>query len=414
MPDPTPRRIYLVAGEASGDAHGARLIEALGQQEPSLTFEGLGGMKMQAAGMRLDYDLAGEGIMGFVEVLKHAPRLTRLIKTTAAKLRANPPAALVLIDYPGFNIRLAKLLEGSGIPVIYYISPQVWAWKKGRIHTLAKVCRKMLVIFPFEEKLYQEVGLDVAFVGHPLVEHVAGMKEEVGELWSSRDSMPQEVVPESNVQDVRMHQSPPTETVPHSPAPGNTSHVIGLLPGSRAQEIARVFPPMLKLARALSKERPGLRFVAPCVNDARAEQIRKLAKDFPLDILTGGMHDVLSTARFCLVASGTATLETAVFGVPMIILYRVSPITYALARLLVDIKHIGMVNILAGREVVPEHVQSIRVPHILPQALSLIDDTPARQQMLHDLDAVRQMLGGGGASQRAAQEILAVLNNGTP
>jgi lipid-A-disaccharide synthase len=126
------------------------------------------------------------------------------------------------------------------------------------------------------------------------------------------------------------------------------------------------------------------------------------------------MHDVLSTARFCLVASGTATLETAVFGVPMIILYRVSPITYALARLLVDIKHIGMVNILAGREVVPEHVQSIRVPHILPQALSLIDDTPARQQMLHDLDAVRQMLGGGGASQRAAQEILAVLNNGTP
>jgi lipid-A-disaccharide synthase len=187
--------------------------------------------------------------------------------------------------------------------------------------------------------------------------------------------------------------------------------LIGILPGSRAQEISRVLPEMLKIARALHTERPGLRFVTPCTNEARAAQIRGVAGDFPLEVIVGGMQGVLSSAGFCLVASGTATLETAVFGVPFIILYRVSPLTYVLARLLVDIEHIGMVNILAGRGVVPEYIQGdIRVPQILPQALSLIDDTPAREQMLRDLAEVRGKLGGGGASENAAREILSAIN----
>jgi lipid-A-disaccharide synthase len=374
MADAPRRRVYLIAGEASGDSHGAHLIDALTRLDPTLTFEGYGGVKMQAAGMRLEHDLAAEGIMGFVEVIKHAPRLRRMLLDTAARLRADPPAALVLIDYPGFNIRLAKLLEGSGIPVVYYISPQVWAWKKGRIHTLARVCRKMLVIFPFEERLYRDLGVDCTFVGHPIIEEFAHLHPHM--TWDS-------------------------------------SRMIGLLPGSRAQEISRLYPAMLEVARGMLKERPELIFVTPCTNLVREKQLRELAGDFPVEIVPGAMYDVLSSARFCLVASGTATLETAVFGVPMIILYRVSPLTYALARMLVDIKYIGMVNILAGRGIVPEYIQhAIRVSHILPQALSLIDDTPERAQMLRDLYEVREMLGGGGASERAAKEVLAVINSG--
>lgn len=372
MNEPVERRVYFVAGEASGDNHGARLIEALAQMDPTLTFEGLGGTAMQAAGMRLQHDLAGEGIMGFVEVLKHAPRIRSLLLDTAKHIRTNPPAAVVLIDYPGFNIRLAKLLAGTGIPVIYYISPQVWAWKKKRIHTLARVCRKMLVIFPFEEALYKAIGMDCTFVGHPLIEHIAQYKPE--RTWD-RDTM------------------------------------IGLLPGSRAQEIDRIFPSLLELAKAMKKERPELRFVTPCTNEARAAQLQKLAGDFPLEILPGAMYDVLASARFCVVASGTATLETALFGVPMIIVYRVSPLTYTLARMLVDIEHIGMVNILAGRGIVPEFIQgAVRTASLLPVALSLIDDTPERSAMLDALEQVRLNLGGGGASERAAEEILSLIN----
>ena len=165
-------RICFVAGEASGDSHGAHVIQALRRMEPEVECEGLGGPAMQAAGMTLHHDLASEGIMGFVEVLKHAPRLKRMLKNTAKQIRKAKPDAVVLIDYPGFNIRLATLLQGSGIPIIYYISPQVWAWKKGRLKTLARVVTKMLVIFPFEEKLYRDAGVDCVFVGHPLVEVV--------------------------------------------------------------------------------------------------------------------------------------------------------------------------------------------------------------------------------------------------
>lgn len=378
-------RIWFVAGEASGDSHGAHLIHALKRLAPEMQCEGLGGVEMEAAGMLLHQDLAREGIMGFVEVLKHAPRLKRLLRDTAEQIRATRPDAVVLIDYPGFNIRLARLLEGSGIPVIYYISPQVWAWKKGRLKTLVRICTRMLVIFPFEEKLYRDAGLDCVFVGHPLVEAVQRREEHAR---SSNE---------------------------HAAAGAPGTCTIGLLPGSRTQEIARLFPDMVELARGLLAERPGLRFVAPCVNEARAAQIRALAGDFPVEVLVGGMHEVLSTARFCFVASGTATLETALFGVPMIVLYRVNPLTYAVARAVVDIQYIGMVNILAGRGVVPEFIQgAIRPAAILPVALDLIDDSPARTQMLADLRAVRESLGGGGASERAAREIIATIHTIRP
>ena len=362
-------RFFFVAGETSGDTHGASLIQALRAQAPDLECEGLGGVQMEAAGMTLRYDLAGEAFMGFVEVIKHLRPIRRLFLDTEAHLRETRPDALILIDYPGFNLRLAKAAHALGIPVIYYISPQIWAWKKKRIHTLKRYVSKMLVILPFEEVLYQKVGLDCAYVGHPQLDHIAE------------------------------YQVPAVAE--------DAEWIVGLLPGSRAQEIERLMPMFIDTARGIHEKYPDIRFVTPCVDDTRAAQIKAIVGDFPLEIQVGGMYDVLSTARFCLVASGTATLETGLFGVPMIISYIVNPVTYWLGSLLVNIKFIGMVNILMDRGIVPEFIQyEATREKVLPTALALIEDTPERAQMLEDLAAMRKKLGDGGASARAATAIL--------
>lgn len=365
------KRLFFVAGESSGDMHGANLIRALRAAAPDIKCEGLGGRMMADAGMCLRHDLAGEAIMGFFEVVKHFPAIRRLFLDTAEHLRTTSPDAVVLIDYPGFNIRLAKAAHAAGIPVIYYISPQVWAWKKKRLKTLARCVRKMLVIFPFEEALYRQTGVDCTYVGHPLLDHLAGYTP------------------------ARRFEGDP---------------VIALLPGSRQQEIARHTRVMVDVGRGILEHYPSARFISAAVDEARAAQIRALAGNFPIEVCVGAMYDVLAAARFCVVASGTATLETTLFGVPMIILYKVSTPTYWLARLLVDVPHIGMVNILAGRGIVPEFVQHDAVPErILPVVLELIKDTPDRTQMLRELAAVRERLGAGGASECAAAEVLSFL-----
>ncbi len=365
------KRLFFVAGESSGDIHGSNLIRALRAARPDWSFEGLGGRLMAEAGMELRHDLAGEAIMGFAEVVRHLAPIRRLFNDTVAHLRDARPDALVLIDYPGFNLRLAAEAKKIGIPVVYYISPQVWAWKKRRIHTIARVVDLMLVIFPFEEELYRRVGVPCTYVGHPLLDHIARY-------------------PGSDAEDKEM--------------------LIGLLPGSREQELRRIAPVMFEIAAGIRERHPNARFVVPCVDETRAEQVRLLAGGFPAEVRVGGMYGVLSRARFCLVASGTATLETALFGVPMVILYKTSPMTYWIARMVVDIKHIGIVNILAKRGVVPEFIQHTATrDNVLPTALDLIDDTPARRQMLDELRAVREGLGGVGASDRAAENIIGLL-----
>ncbi len=364
-------QIFFVAGESSGDTHGAHLVSALREACPGLECEGLGGVQMEAAGMKLRYDLAGRAIMGFTEVIRSLGFLRRLFHDTVARLKEMRPDCLVLIDYPGFNIRLAKQAKAMGIPVVYYISPQIWAWKKGRIHTLAAVVEKMLVILPFEQALYQKVGVDCTYVGHPLFDHLPSVPRS-GRL---RGGM-----------------------------------VIGLLPGSREQEIARILPLLLEVAAGIAKQHPDARFIAPCVDATREAQIKAIAADFPVETCIGGAYDVLDAARFCLVASGTATLETCLFGVPMVIVYRISPLSYWLARMLVDIKYIGIVNILAGKCIVPEFVQhGACVQNVLPAALELIEETPARAHMLDELAMVKASLGGPGASARASAEVLKVI-----
>jgi lipid-A-disaccharide synthase len=363
-------RIFFSAGEASGDIHGANLIRAIHALDPAVACEGLGGVRMQTAGMDLRCDLAGRAIMGFSEVVRSLAFIRRLFYETIAHLEQVRPDCLVVIDYPGFNLRLATKAHALNIPVVYYISPQVWAWKKKRIHTIAGVTRKVLVILPFEEPLYRNVGAACAFVGHPLVDHLA--------------------------------------SVPPQPA-GARDCVIGLLPGSRSQEIARLLPVMIETARVVAAQIPGARFVCPCVDTARAVQAKAIAGDFPMEIGIGNTYDVLQTARFCMVASGTATLETAWFGVPMVVLYRVTPISYLIARTLVDVDHIALVNILSQKRAVPEFIQhAARPDHIAPVALELIRDTPARATMLQDLALVRERMGPPGASRRAAEEILEI------
>lgn len=366
------KRIFFVAGERSGDIHGASLIRALRAADSTVHCEGLGGQLMAEAGMALRQDLAGQAIMGFSEVIKQLLPLRRLLLDTGRHLRETRPDAVVLIDYPGFNIRIAKAAHALGIPVVYYISPQVWAWKKNRIHTLARVVDKMLVILPFEEALYRNAGVDCTYVGHPLLDHI-----ETGQ----------------------------TDGDKKEPL------VIGLLPGSREQEIARLMHPMAAAAAGIRACYPHARFVTPCVNEDRARQVRALLGDFPIEVRVGGMHDVLARARFCLVASGTATLETALFNVPMIIVYKVGSMNYWLARWFIrGITHIGLVNILMGRGIVPEYIQQEAVPEkMLPKALELIADTPARGQMLKDYAELRHLLGDRGASERAAHEILALI-----
>jgi len=363
-------RIFLAAGETSGDIHGANLVRALCAADAGVVCEGLGGPRMAAAGMELREDLAGRAIMGFAEVARSLPYIRRVFRETEAHLAKTRPDCVVLIDYPGFNMRLAARAKAMGLRVVYYISPQVWAWKAGRVKTLARVVDKMLVILPFEEKLYREAGVDCAFVGHPLMDQL---------------------------------EAAPVEGIYRG------GLLVGLLPGSREQEIRRLMQPMIAVARGIRAAHPEVRFVVPCVNAAREAQVRALSGDLPIETTIGRMYEVLDAARFCLVASGTATLETALFGVPMAILYKTGRLNYWIARRLVRIPHIGLVNILAGRGIVPEFIQEqASADAILPVALELMADTPRRRQMLDDLAALRAALGGPGASMRAARAIVAV------
>ncbi len=368
-------RIFFSAGESSGDLHGANLIHALRELDPEVQCVGLGGKRMKAAGMELRHDLASNAIMGFIEVVKHFAFFKRLYVETVRGFEYEAPDGLVVIDYPGFNIQIAKRAAMLDIPVVWYISPQVWAWKRGRVFTIARIVRKVLVILPFEKRLYEAVGVDCTFVGHPLLDHIAATPIE----GLYREGL-----------------------------------VIGLLPGSREQEIGRLLGTMIDVARGIKEKHPDAHFVVPCVDEAREAQIRGIAGDFPVETVIGKTYEVLDGARFCLVASGTATVETTLFGVPMVILYRVAPITYWLARLLVRVDHIGMVNILAGKRIVPEFVQhEATVRNILPVALELLDDGPARTEMVNELQTVRDRLGDPGASRRAAEEVLAAVGKGS-
>ncbi|HOK89023.1 MAG TPA: lipid-A-disaccharide synthase [Candidatus Hydrogenedentes bacterium] len=362
------KRLFFIAGEPSGDMHAARLIAAIRDLRPGWRVSGYGGERMRDAGMELRFDLASMAVMGIVEVARHLGTIRHLFNDLRDTLDRERPDALVLVDYPGFNLRAAAMARDRNIPVIYYISPQVWAWKKKRIHTIARVVDRMLVILPFERELYQKVGVPCDYVGHPLLD------------------------------DPFLADPPSLEGRPP---------VLAVLPGSREQEIRRIGPAMMETARRYLERHPETRLVSAAVDDARARQIRDMAPDLPLEVMVNGMREVLAQARGALVASGTATLQTALAGVPMLVVYRMHPVTFLLAACVVRVPHISLVNLLAGREIVPEILQGRARPDVLLPALESIMATgDRRDRMARDLRELRERLGGPGASERAAEILI--------
>jgi lipid-A-disaccharide synthase len=377
---PPPTRILIVAGEASGDLHGASLVEALRRLQPRLCLEGMGGQKMRAAGVRLLADAGETAVVGLTEVWEKRRALRDALRLLRDHLRVVRPALLICIDFPDFNLLLARTAERLGIPVCYFISPQVWAWRRGRVHTIRRLVRKMLVLFPFEEALYRDAGVDVSFVGHPLLDVLA--------------------------------EVPSREACRRALAVEGAGSVLGLLPGSRQAEIRRLLPILLRAASRVRAECPDLRVLLGLAAGAnrKAVEAEIRAVSVPVQIVQGRAHEVMRAADLLLAASGSVTLEAAILGTPMVITYRVGTLTWLLGRLLVRVRFVGLPNLVAGEGIVPELLQDAATPERLAAAALEILASPARYaRMRAALEDVRARLGKPGAAERAAQEVLSLL-----
>ena len=362
-------RYYLLAGEASGDLHGAALIRALKTADPQADFRAWGGDRMEAAGATLVKHYRDLAFMGFVEVVKHLGTILRNIRLAKEDILAYSPDVLILIDYPGFNMRIAKWAKQQGIRVVYYISPQIWAWKEGRVKALRRDVDQMLVILPFEKDFYKKHQMEVAYVGHPLIGAVAAQKER------SVDASLQFEKP-----------------------------VIALLPGSRAQEIRQKLPIMLSVARHF----PNHQFVVAAAPAQPLALYKELVGSLPVKIIAGKTYEILQVAEAALVTSGTATLETALFGVPQIVCYRGNPVSYQLAKRLIKVKYISLVNLILDAPVVPELIQDALNKENLVRELGKLTspNSAHRAQMLAQYEKLWNLLGSTDASAEAARLIV--------
>jgi lipid-A-disaccharide synthase len=367
------KTIYFVAGEASADNHGAALMRSLREWGAELQFIGRGGPQMQEiAGEQFKNWIGGAAVLGLWEVLRKYGYFREQFRETITEILESKPNAIVLIDYPGFNLRLARALRWR-LPlqkIIYYISPQVWAWNRGRIKRMARFVDLVLCIFPFEADLYNQSGLRAVFVGHPMIERMRASKIDTG-----RDP-----------------------------------NLIGLFPGSRMREVRKIFPVMIKTARLLLKAKPTLYFQ---VAAASAELAREMSEMLTLQnrraiqIIVGETAALMQRAFAGIVASGSATLEAAYFRLPFVLIYKVAWPTYLAGRLVVKVKYLGMPNLLADREVVPEFIQHHAKPDAIAKAVRrLIDNATARDRMISEFDAIVAKLGENGASEKAARAII--------
>lgn len=373
----------MVAGESSGDLHGGALAEALLKRAPSLQIVGFGGTAMRRAGVEVIFDIARLGVVGIVEVLLHLKSVWEAYRLAVRTLEGGVDL-LVLIDYPDFNLRLAKAAKRRGIPVVYYISPQVWAWRSGRVKTIGERVDRMLVILPFEKRIYTEAGIPCEFVGHPLLDEAASASLK----YRSKSAY---------LEAVRL-------------LPAGTT--IGLLPGSRRREVLSHLPTLLDAMALLAKEIPDLQVLIPVAPSLSKEWIAGLTRpySFPIRCVEGEFQEVLRAADAAVVASGTATLQTALAQTPMLIVYKLSPLTYWVARRLIRLKSIGLVNIVAGKPVVPELIQEeASAERICREIGRLLCDGAARERMKHELKEVAARLGTAGASDRAAAAVLETL-----
>jgi lipid-A-disaccharide synthase len=381
----------LSAGEASGDTYGAQLVESLRQLASGSTFFGMGGEKMRGAGAEVLVHANEVAVVGLVEVLTHLPGIRRRFKHLVAEAARRKPDAAILIDFPDFNLRLARELHRLGIPVFYFVSPQIWAWRTGRVKQIKKYVRKMIVIFPFEQEFYARHGVEVSYVGHPLAYVPAPQ--------ISREEF------------AAKHFLDPKK------------HWIALLPGSRRKELGFNIERMLWAAEALQDQGGDFQFVMPVASTLNKDwlsiQLHNLWTS-PLQItLTDNARATLMHARAAVVASGTATVEAALSGTPFVVVYRLAPLTWLLGRRLVKLDTFAMPNLIAGKKIVPELIQKdFTATNVFRELNAIIPGGPARQQMQSDLKMVQQRLHDGQDAEpptmRAAREILGALNQPNP
>ncbi len=384
------RTLWIVAGEVSGDSRASEVLRALREIDPTLKFIGAGGPKMQAlAETPFDNWIAEAGVLGLWDVLKHYGYFRAKFDRMLADIDRLKPDAVLLVDYPGFNLRLAKALRKRGYAgkILYYISPQVWAWNRGRIPKMARILDLMICVFPFEQPMYEASGLHTVFTGHPLLESL-----EVEKTGIARDE-----------------------------------NLLGLFPGSREREVKRIFPTMVAAARIVLQKRPGTRFEAAASNDAQASRMREMAGDLDITIRTGTAHDLMQRACAGIVCSGTATLEAAFFGLPYCLVYKVAWLTFEVGKRLVNVDGLGIINILNNYRVNPppdpklpatpaphvvrEFIQHFATPEALAgEALRLLNDSEARRDLVLKVDAIVSSLDGHGASRRAAEELIKSLS----
>lgn len=374
-------RILLVAGEASADLHGSQVVRALKEIDPSLFIFGIGGDELRRAGMEILFHARELSVVGIVEVFSRLPQIVRAFRLLKKEIQKSPPCLVILIDYPDFNLRLAAVAKKHRVPVLYYISPQIWAWRQQRAQKIARLVDRMAVVFPFEVPLYEKEGLPVQFVGHPLLDR------EIPEIDT------REAVASLGMKDDRP--------------------IIGLLPGSRKSEIDRLLPSMLGAAARIAKEFPAAQFIIPVAPGSNREEIqaRVARQQVPVTCVENRLHQALHICNLVLVASGTATLETALMQKPMIIIYKVSLLTYLIGRMMVQVPYIGLANIVAGKQVVPELIQAQASPQrIAQEAISLLNDPARMEIMQRELGKVRGKLGEKGASGQVARMAYQMLN----
>jgi len=375
--------LAIVAGEHSGDAHGGNLVKAFTKVAPGARWFGAGGPVLVSAGVDLLVPMEKLAVVGISEVLTHLPDLWREMSRLKAALLQKRPDALVLVDFPDFNFRLARFAKGLGIPVVYYITPQVWAWRQGRTEFLRRFVDRALVIFPFEETFLRERGVAAVFVGHPLVD-TAHPDSPLGDFLARHDIDP---------------------SLPR----------VALLPGSRASEVRRNLPPLVGAARLLHARHPDAAIMVPWA-EGLPSSLRAGFSTAPVRWISGAYRDVLGHADVAAVASGTATLEAALMGVPQVIVYRLKPMTYAIGRRLVKLERVGLPNVVLGESAVPELIQDAFTPERVATALSdLLDNETAASARAGDIAArIKAALGRGNASARAASELLKFLEGLNP
>lgn len=368
------KTVMIIAGEASGDMHGATLVREMLKCNPALKFYGIGGNKLRREGVELLADAADMAVVGLTEVIFKLGGILKIMTLMKKSMDERRPDLVILIDYPDFNLPLAKAAHKRGIKVFYYISPQVWAWRRGRIKQIKKTVNKMAVILPFEVETYREKGFEANYVGHPLLDMVKTNS-------SKQDSRKKNGLAEDKI-------------------------TIGILPGSRMSEIKKLMPELVRATQILKREIPDAQFVLPLADTLDETIITEYISgaDVQIKIISGHTYDVITCCDLALVASGTATLETALLGVPMIVIYKISALSYFIGNLIIDVKNISLVNIIAGKTVVPELIQSeASGAQIAAEALSILKNRNKRQEMINGLQSIRSRLGEPGAARRAAQ-----------